>query len=170
MKNRLLTKVAIAGWLALISAIPAYAQSGCVKEVFHKYCLGGNIEAVLAGQSPIRTSQQGGTTTYAFADIADNTVVTVVHGRIATVARSYRPYTQHTYDRLREDLRRLYGEPTRTNPGGRMVDMWDQGPWRVSLVWNQNNNIQLIYRHERLQERARDSKRGYPGNPNPSGF
>lgn len=161
--------VVAAGWIALVVSIPAQAQSGCLKEVFHKYCLGGSIQSVLSTQAPTRTVQENAATTYTFSDAGDQTHVVVYQGRIATVWRSYRPPTQDTFNRLRSDLRGLYGEPRRVVGSGatqdRISDIWDQGPWRVTLMWTVGRDTHLVYAHESLQA-ARRKVKGY----NPEGF
>lgn len=158
MKIRLM-EAATLGWIALAIAIPAQAQSGCVKQVFNKYCLGGSLQPVLSKQAASRTNQKGAATIYVFTDGADQTNVTVVKGKIASVARQYFPGTQQTFDQLRGDLKAIYGEPQRIvgsgKSEGRITDLWDQGSWRVSLVWNANKEIRLFYQHEGLQATRR---------------
>ncbi len=169
MKYLRLIGLAAAGWLALVISVPAHAQSGCIKEVFHKYCLGGSIQSVLNTQAPTRTVQENAATTYTFSDAGEQTHVVVHQGRIATVWRSYRPPTQDTFNRLRSDLRGLYGEPRRVVGSGakqgRVSDIWDQGPWRVTLMWASGRDTRLVYAHEGLQA-ARRNVKGY----NPEGF
>lgn len=174
MKNKLLIGLA-SGGLALLFSFPTYAQSGCVKQVFNKYCLGGSIQSVLSTQAPTRTAEKGTSTNYVFSDGADRTNVVVVKGRIATVRRQYYPGTQQTFDSLYGQLSGLYGQPKRTigssNTAGRTTDMWDQGAWRVQLLWNEKREIHLIYQHENLQAAKRKAEAtGRAITSNPQGF
>lgn len=172
MKIRLIGAAA-AGCITLVLSIPAHAQSGCIKEVFYKYCLGSSVQPLLSQHVPMRSSEKSGTTHYVFSDGADQTNVAVVKGRIQTVSRRYAG-TQQTFNQMSSELRGIYGEPKRTtgsgSSAGRITELWDQSRWRVFLVWDRNKNVQLIYRHEALAEARRDAKAAAEYGSNPKGY
>jgi hypothetical protein len=166
------TLIALAGLVAAGFSIPASAQSGCVKQVFNKYCLGGEASQLLSRNSPVRTTKtKDGATQHVFADGAEQTTVTVVQGRIETVARRHHPGVQATFDQVDRDLRRIYGQPQSVpNAKGTSVLRWDQGDWRIILTYsNQQGAVVLTYRHEGLQA-ARNAAKSGAQNANPRGY
>jgi hypothetical protein len=163
--------MAVAGLVASVLSIPAQAQSGCVKEVFNKYCLGGDIQPLLNRYTPVRTSSaKDGAAQYVFADGSEQTTVTAVNGKVETVARRQHPGVQATFDQMERDLIRIYGEPRQRDKGSNMRSLWDQGAWRVILTHTPGRGeVALLYRHETLQA-ARKSQSGYSSSGNPKGY
>lgn len=173
MKTRLIA-LAAAGFIAAAVSAPAVAQSGCVKEVFHKYCLGGSVQPLLNRHTPLRTttSRDGVATVYVFADGQEQTTVSVVNGRIETVTRHQHPGVQSTFDRLEGELRSLYGEPRRASSAkGDVTSIWDRGQWRVTLRHVVGRGeVNLSYRHEALQAARKASAGTQSSGYNPKGY
>ena len=165
MKNKLI-RIAVTGFIALCFPMPSLAQSDCLREVFHKYCLGSSIQTVLSRYTPVRTSEKGGTQQYVFADGADQTYLIVSQGRVESVSRNY-PGTSQSFDQLNSELRKLYGEPKVSSDGAqgtRYTHVWDRQGWRILLVWPNTGSIRLIYIHNALHA-ARKGGGGYGYNP-----
>ena len=172
MKTRMIAAAA-AGLIAAGLAFGAQAQQGCVKQVFNKYCLGGDVQSLIKKYPPVRTSTaKDGATVYTFADGADQTEVTAVQGRISMVFRHQHPGVQATFDQVERDLRGIYGEPRRTNNGkGATTSMWDRGDWRIVLTHAVNRGeVNLSYRHENLQAARRAGTANYGSNVNSKGY
>jgi len=162
-----------AGLIAAVMSVTAPAQSGCVKEVFYKYCLGGSVESLLNKYKPIQTTvTKDGATQYIFADGAEQTSITVVQGRVESVMRRQHPGVQATFDQVERDLRTIYGEPRRTtNAKGVLVSTWDRSVWRVVLTHNHIQGIVLLtYRHVPLNAARKSAAGTYGSAQNPKGY
>jgi hypothetical protein len=163
---------ASAGFFAAVVSIAAQAQSGCVKEVFHKYCLGGDAQTLLNRHVPISTTTtKDGATQYVFADGVEQTFVNVVQGRIESVQRRQHPGVLSTFEQVERDLKAVYGEPRRvTTAKGATNSLWDRGDWRIVLHHvPARGDVMLTYRHETLQA-ARKAGAGYSAGSNPKGY
>lgn len=172
MRNSVCVAGAV-GLIAAVMSVTAQGQSGCVKEVFYKYCLGGSVESLLNKYTPIRTTTtKDGATQYIFADGAEQTTVNVVQGRVESVIRRQHPGVQSTFDQVERDLRAIYGEPRRAaNEKGGLASTWDRGVWRVLLLHNSIQGIVVLtYRHEALNAARKSAAGNYGSVQNPKGY
>lgn len=163
----------LAAWLLLGLAgasAPAMAQDACLKQVFNRYCLGGDV-APLLQQQPAVTQQDGERLALIFYQGPDRVYVLAFRGRIYKVLRQYRTTTQLRFDELYGLLREKYGlgeDNSRfpgyaTTPGrkqsairrgeGLAKHRWEPSPdWLIELSWTRELGLALAYVARALQQ------------------
>jgi len=164
-------------WLVILLAAwqAGSAQEACIKRVFNRYCLGGDINAQLV-QQPLPLFQQpdGELLAAVYQEGRERVYVMGFRGRIYKVVRQYQSATQLKFDDLYKTLRDKYGsgEDRSRFPGyarspasklgairrgdGRAVHFWDlaeQG-FHVELNWNREMGLTLSYYASALAEQV----------------
>ena len=147
--------------VALSAATPARANQECAKLVFNVVCLGGTAATLPleAGDPPA-----GGDGELQFKNRDKNVHVELQDGRIVHVWREEAPGSWINYIDWRNKLIRVYGRgvedkrfpPSATSRSsrhkavtlgeGRVATSWDQQGWRVAVVWDNTDYVQLSYR------------------------
>ncbi len=144
-------------------AAPAAAQDGCLKQVFNRYCLGGDVTPLMQ-QQPAVTQNDGERLALIFYHGPDRVYVLAFRGRIYKVLRQYRTTTQLRFDELYGVLREKYGpgeDRSRfpgyaTNPGrkqsairrgeGLAKHVWEpSADWTIELAWTRELGLALAY-------------------------
>ena len=158
------------GWLLLlvlwVGREALGAQEACLKLVFNRYCLGGEINALLLQQPQPQFQQPEGDLLAAiYQEGRERIYVMAYRGRIFKVLRQYYPATQLHFDDLYNILRSKYGSGedrsrfpsyARTPSSklgairrgdGQAVHLWegnDEG-FRVELSWTREMGLTLSY-------------------------
>jgi hypothetical protein len=163
------TGIRIAAILALITvalaAPSASASEPCLKMVFGRYCLGGDMTPLLqAVPPPIARQDQGSSVALIFTDGPDRVYTLGFSGRLYKVVRAFAVSTQLRYDETYAALYEIYGpgeDQSRfpdyaTTPArrlaairrgeGRAVHIWTPAPtWHIELSWTREMGLSLAY-------------------------
>jgi hypothetical protein len=155
---------AAAGLLLLIAA-GASAQEPCLKPVFGRFCLGGDLDTVLR-QSPQPLIQQsdGERRALVYQEGPERVYVLAFRNAIYKVVRRYRAATQLRYEELYQVLRGKYGpgedrshfaasadtagrrQAAIRRGEGRAVHHWKAAEdWEVELSWTREMGLSLAY-------------------------
>ena len=164
--------LALLGALILASAaafpLPSAAQQApepCLKLVFGRYCLGGDVNPLLQVQPPpMARETEGNSLALVFPEDVDQMYVMAFGGRIYKVLRAYRVATQLRFDELYALLREKYGpgeDASRfpeyaSTPGrrlasirrgeGRALHVWRPADtWHIELSWTRELGLSLAY-------------------------
>lgn len=139
------------------------ARASCLKEVFNKYCLGGDASTL---PEPVSREQKEEIETLVYHE---NTIVKVFRKKIAEIFRLYTDMTWIKFQSLRSELESIYGSsqdlsyfPEYANSNesrstairigkAKASHLWRQKDWRIKLSWFENNSI-LIYQHDELKD------------------
>ncbi len=150
---------------SLLLAVQASAAEQCLKMVFGRYCLGGDINGVLQSPPPPLIRQaMGDSLALVFADGANQLYVLGYSNRIYKIVRAYSVSTQLRFDDIYNDLRQIYGDgadqsrfpdyastPTARLAAirrgeGRAVHRWEPSPaWSIELSWTRELGVSLAY-------------------------
>ena len=156
----------------------AAADQGCLKMVFNRYCLGGDIER-LAQQLPGVRYEDGERTALLYFEGGEQDYVLAWRGRIYKVLRQYRISSQLRYEELYGLLRDKYGSgkdqsrfPAYANrPGsrqiairrgeGRAAHVWrTDGGWHIELSWTRELGLSLAYLADELEREQEAARQG----------
>lgn len=149
----------------------------CVKKVFLKFCLGGDINDIIKNYHPDEDREKNGMRSLLYRQGNEVTMVSEWKGRTVRIARFYKPGSWLTYLRLQGKLADLYGagkddsffpdyadsqssKATSISLGkGRAKHVWDQDKWSLSLVWSSNRTgVMLIYYHKALNSDMKENR------------
>ena len=161
------TSLALLLLLLVVGWAPGYLAAGdpCLKLVFGRYCLGGDVNPLLqTSPAPLARQTEGKSLALIFPDDADQVYVLAFGGRIYKVVRSYRVETQLRFDDIYNLLREMYGPgedkssfpELATTPGrrlasirrgeGRAVHVWHPADtWHIELSWTREFGLSLAY-------------------------
>jgi hypothetical protein len=148
---------------------PATAQQPCLKLVFNRYCLGGDINALAQQAPPAMRQDEGERVALVYYEGRDPVYVLAWRGRVYKVVRAYRVASHLRYEELYRLLREKYGEgidrsrfpPDARTPGrkqiairrgeGRAVHVWSltEG-WHPELSWTREPGLALAYYADEL--------------------
>jgi hypothetical protein len=160
---------------ALITAWSANANDECVKMVFNIVCLGGTAQSLPGDVGPVPES---GTGKLRFENRGRNVHVELDDGRVVHVWREEPPGSWINYLEWRNKLIRVYGRgteekdfpPSATSRSsrlnavvrgeGRAATSWEQPGWRVAVIWDKQEYVQLSYR---LQDPTQSGSSGSEG-------
>ena len=150
--------------LAAVSIRPAAAQQGCLKLVFNRYCLGGDINAVAQQAPPAMRQDEGERVALIYYEGRERVYVLAWRGRVYKVLRAYRIASQLRYEELYRVLREKYGEgtdrsrfpPDARTPGrkqiairrgeGQATHVWPLiDGWHPELSWTRELGLALAY-------------------------
>jgi hypothetical protein len=151
--------------VAVCVAPVARAEDSCLKMVFGRYCLGGDVGPLLqAVPPPIVRQDQGASLALVFVDGPDRLYALAFKGRIYKVVRAFGVSTQLRYEETYAALRDIYGlgedrsrfPPDAATPGRRLVairrgegvamHVWTPSPaWHIELSWTREMGLALSY-------------------------
>jgi hypothetical protein len=143
----------------------AAASESCLKMVFGRFCLGGDIRPLMqAVPPPVLRQDEGSSLALVFLDGPDRTYVLAFTGRIYKVVREFGASTQLRYDETLAALSGLYGvaddrsrfpedavTPARRLAAirrgeGRALHVWTPAPsWQIELSWTREWGLSLAY-------------------------
>lgn len=143
----------------------ASAEDPCLKLVFGRYCLGGDVTPLTqTTPAPLARQTEGKSLALVFPEDVDQIYVLAFDGRIYKVVRSYRVETQLRFDEIYNLLRQKYGpgeDQSRfpeqaTTPGrrlasirrgeGRALHVWHPADaWHIELSWTREFGLSLSY-------------------------
>lgn len=141
------------------------AQDPCLKLVFGRYCLGGDVNPLLQmTPKPLAREAEGKSLALVFPEDLDQVYVLAFGGRVYKVVRSYRVATQLRFDELYAVLREKYGPgedrsrfPEQANTAGRRLASIRRGEgralhvwhpadaWHIELAWTREFGLSLAY-------------------------
>lgn len=162
-------------WLAsllFLSPFRAFAAEDCLKQVFERYCLGGDIQVLLRqGPKPQFQHKDGERLAYIFHEGPERIYVLAFRDRIYKVVRRYRAATQLRFEDLYALLRGKYGpgeDRSRFPPyattaarrlgsirrgDGQAVHYWKPADsWYIELSWTREMGLALAYVAIALEE------------------
>ncbi len=152
--------------LALAAAVGrVHAEESCLKLVFGRYCLAGDIARLQqTAPQPVDSQSRGDSLALVYPEGTDQIYVLAFSGRIYKVVRAYRVSTQLRFDDLRTLLSEKYGPAedhsqfpdSATSPSrrmasirrgeGRAVQVWRPSPeWRIELGWTRELGLSVSY-------------------------
>lgn len=167
--------------LAVFAPQTGVAQPDCLKLVFHRYCLGGDIEQTARQLPPGMRQDRGERIALIYHEGSERDYVLAWRGRLYKVVRVYRAASQLRYEELYRLLREKYGEganhsyfpSTSRSPGrkqiairrgeGYAMHVWPlaQG-WHPQLSWTRELGLALAYIADDLdREQSRNTDSGY---------
>ncbi len=156
-------------------------EDPCLKLVFGRYCLGGDVNPLLQSTpQPLARETEGNSLALVFPEAPDQIYVLAFGGRIYKVVRSYRVATQLRFDEIYALLREKYGageDQSRfpeqaTTPGrrlasirrgeGRALHVWHPADtWHIELSWTREFGLSLAYIADAIEaERQAQMARG----------
>ena len=167
----------LSGLLVALSLVlhqaPAGADGACLKQVFGRYCLGADVNQVLASMPPpIMRQARDDSLALVFQEGADRLYLLAYTNRLYKVVRAFAVATQLRFDDTYKELVQLYGAgqdasrfpvyastPTARLASirrgeGRAVHRWEPSPdWHIELSWTQELGVSLAYVATELEAR-----------------
>ncbi|HSO84309.1 MAG TPA: hypothetical protein VLR48_17055 [Thiocapsa sp.] len=151
--------------LTAFASSAVFADEPCLKMVFGRYCLGGDVGPLLqVVPPPLVRQEQDASLALVFADAPDRLYVLAFNGKVYKVVRAFGVSTQLRYEETYAALRDIYGPgedrsrfaPDATTPGRRLVairrgegvamHVWTPSPtWRIELSWTREMGLSLAY-------------------------
>ncbi|NCC26776.1 MAG: hypothetical protein EOM22_01135 [Gammaproteobacteria bacterium] len=151
--------------IAAFASSAAFANEPCLKMVFGRYCLGGDVGPLLQTvPPPLVRQEQDASLALVFVDGPDRLYVLAFNRKIYKVVRAFGVSTQLRYEETYAALRDIYGlgedrsrfSPDATTPGRRLVairrgegvamHVWTPSPaWRIELSWTREMGLALAY-------------------------
>lgn len=165
--------------LAWLSSQTVQADE-CVKQVFNRYCLGGDINTFLATQAspPEAVSLDSGGSRYLLQNNGKTIILTTHENTITSVTRHETPGDWINYTAWKVKLVRLYGKGedlsdfpryassrssrlNALNAGkGHAEFTWDQHNHRIKLIWDSPDFIKLSYQLSTIQAGETENSEG----------
>lgn len=157
------------------------AEDPCLKLVFGRYCLGGDVNPLLQSTPPpLARETDGNSLALVFPEDVDQIYVLAFGGRIYKVVRSYRVATQLRFDEVYALLREKYGPgedksrfPEQATTSGRRLASIRRGEgralhvwrpadtWHIELGWTRELGLSLAYIADAIEaERQAQMSRG----------
>ncbi|MFB1485688.1 MULTISPECIES: hypothetical protein [unclassified Thiocapsa] len=151
--------------IAALASSGAFANEPCLKMVFGRYCLGGDVGPLLqVVPPPLVRQEQDASLALVFVDGPDRLYVLAFNHKIYKVVLAFGVSTQLRYEETYGALRDIYGlgedrsrfSPDATTPGRRLVairrgegvamHVWTPSPtWRIELSWTREMGLSLAY-------------------------
>lgn len=161
----------------LAFAASSLSAAPCLKQVFNRYCLGGDYRAQLAQPPhPLHQQQDGESEAAIYFEGRERIYVMAFRGRIYKVVRRYRPSTLPKFQELVGLLAEKYGAPedrshypkyARSQAAsisairrgeGSAVRVWKPASdWSVELSWTREMGVALTYLDNALDLERRQS-------------
>ena len=167
----------------LLAPLGGYAEEDCLKLVFNRYCLGGDVnQSLRKNPQPLIQQPQGERLALIYPENRERIYVLAFRGRIYKVLRRYRHATQLKYEELYALLREKYGlgedrsefpEYARNAASrlgairrgeGRATHVWEpqDAAWHIELDWTREMGLTLAYIANALDEQQRRAtEQGY---------
>jgi hypothetical protein len=170
-----------ASLLAAVVVQPAMAQQPCLKLVFNRYCLGGDVNVMAQQLPPALRQDQGDRVALIYYEGRERIYVLAWRGRIYKVLRAYRIASQLHYEELYQLLREKYGDgedrssfpSSARTPGrkqiairrgeGEAAHVWQTAEgWHMELSWTREIGLALAYIADDLNQAQRSEEQsGY---------
>ncbi|MGD8206904.1 MAG: hypothetical protein PVH47_02380 [Thiohalocapsa sp.] len=152
--------------LAVLCCLPvaAVAQAPCLKLVFNRYCLGGDVNALAQQLPPVLRDDEGHRVALIYYEGRDRIYVLAWRGRIYKVLRRYPVASKLRYEELYLILREKYGDgedrsrfPADATTAGRKqiairrgegvaAHVWQASEdWHLELSWTRELGLALAY-------------------------
>ena len=155
---------------ALAPDARSQAVDSCLKQVFERYCLGGNFASLMRqSPKPLHRQKESEREAAIYLETHGRTYVMAFRGRIYKVLRQFRPNTQLRYQDLSEILQQKYGPPKDRSRfphyadsraaqvvairrgEGQATRTWNPAEgWSVELSWTREMGIAVSYIAVRL--------------------
>ncbi len=161
----------IATLLAVAAVHPAMAQQPCLKLVFNRYCLGGDVNAMAQQSAPAMRQDEGDRVALIYYEGRERIYVLAWRGRVYKVLRAYRIASQLHYEELYRLLRDKYGdgEDRSSFPAsarttglkqiairrgeGQAAHFWQASEgWHIELSWTREMGLALAYIADELDQ------------------
>lgn len=172
------------GLLLLLSAMApqsATAQQSCLKLVFNRYCLGGDVNALAQQMPPAMRQDEGDRVALIYQEGTGRDYVLAWRGLVYKVLRTYRVASQLRYEELYRVLRQKYGDGSDRSrfpgdartPGrkhiairrgeGQATHVWPLSEgWHPELSWTREMGLALAYIADELDRaQAASLESGY---------
>ncbi|MCU7916637.1 MAG: hypothetical protein KZQ65_12315 [Candidatus Thiodiazotropha sp. (ex Gloverina cf. vestifex)] len=168
-------------FLLLCVSWAARSDTGCLKQAFGSYCLGGSIQQ-LQRQYPagVPAQKQGDRSAVVYQNGRERTYVMAFKGQIYKVLHTYDPASQGTLKKLKERLEAKYGAYrdhshypayARTKASrigavrrgeGELKHVWSspEQVWRIELEWTRKLGVSLAYLANALDDEQREASDG----------
>jgi len=163
--------------LGTLSWSVSAAQENCLKQVFNRYCLGGDYNAQLRKRPmPMHRQGEGDRQAAVYLEGRGRVYVMAHAGRIYKVVKESRPATQLHFDELSSQLSEKYGQATdrsrfpfhAKSRSSRIVAIrrgeaqalqeWRPEPgWRIELSWTREMGVALTYIANELEARFKQA-------------
>jgi hypothetical protein len=145
--------------------------AGCIKEVFERFCLGGDLKSL--PPNPVRKDSDS-----MIWAMTQPTFVFIVEGRVGAVGRLYAPGTWLSYRDVLAQLVEKYGpgndlshfpsyadddssrETAIAVKKGRAARQWKEEGFTIELKWEDRDHVMLIYWHNELEAEAGGQAKG----------
>lgn len=166
-----LTWLLIATLLAVAAVHPAMAQQPCLKQVFNRYCLGGDVNVMAQQSAPALRQDEGDRIALIYYEGRERIYVLAWRGRVYKVLRAYRIASQLHYEELYRLLRDKYGDgedrssfpASARTPGrkqiairrgeGEAAHVWQTSEgWHIELSWTREMGLALAYIADELDQ------------------
>ncbi len=165
-------------FLCMLSPAAAVAaQATCLKQVFGRFCLGGDINVLLQqAPAPLFTQRDGERHAAKYVGIHGRRYVMAFRGRIYKVVKEDRPSTELHFNDMTTLLSEKYGPPedhsrfphyaktrgARTvsirRGEGKAAMVWrPQAGWHVELSWTRELGVALSYIADELDAQRRQA-------------
>jgi len=161
---------------AWLPPVAAAAEQSCLKLVFNRYCLGGDIDQ-LSQQFLGQRYDEGERSALIYYEGGEQDYVLAWRGRIYKALRQYRIATQLRYEELYGLLRDKYGDGADQSrfpiyaktPGrrqiairrgeGRAAHVWRTGGgWHIELSWTRELGLSLAYIADELNSQQANAR------------
>ena len=166
-----LTWLLIGTLLAVAAVQPAMAQQPCLKQVFNRYCLGGDVNVMAQQSAPALRQDEGDRVALIYYEGRERIYVLAWRGRVYKVLRAYRIASQLHYEELYLLLRDKYGDgedrssfpASARTPGrkqiairrgeGQAAHVWQTSEgWHIELSWTREMGLALAYIADELDQ------------------
>lgn len=177
LMNRRIRTGLLMSCLIAPAALPAAAQQSCLKQVFGRFCLGGDFSQQLRQPpAPLFNQKDGDREAAIYAGVRGRRYVMAFRGRIYKVVKEERPSTELHFKDMTAMLTGKYGQPEdhsryphyANSRGARMVAIrrgeakaamvWRPEPgWHVELSWTRELGVALSYVADELDMQRRQA-------------
>ncbi|MGB5736745.1 MAG: hypothetical protein WBM40_20130 [Thiohalocapsa sp.] len=164
-------------WLVVIALLgvatlqPAVAQQPCLKMVFNRYCLGGDVNRMAQQLAPALQQDEGDRVALIYYEGRERIYALAWRGRVYKVLRVYRIASQLRYEELYRVLREKYGDgedrssfpSSARTPGRKQIairrgegeanHVWQTSEgWHIELAWTRELGLSLAYIADELEQ------------------
>lgn len=153
----------------LLAPLGGYAEEDCLKLVFNRYCLGGDVnQSLRKNPQPLIQQPQGERLALIYPENRERIYVLAFRGRIYKVLRRYRHATQLKYEDRSEFPEYARNAASRLGAirrgEGRATHVWEpqDAAWHIELDWTREMGLTLAYIANALdQQQKRATQQGY---------
>ena len=149
--------------IILLLSFPQWLMAECLKEVFNRYCLGGDIAQLVEQLQPKTEKKTKDTSIYEFSELGLGVSLEVKNGIIISVSRNEAPGDWINFQKCKHDIGAVYGRgedfsqfpPSASSRSARLNAVatgkgqgkirWQQTGWQIELLWNNTQHVRLKY-------------------------